>query len=187
MQVTITIPIPSMALRRWKWALLGLLAFSIIFTGGGGNTARAAFPGSNGTLAFHSDRTGNYEVYTMNADGSAQTNISNNAALDVLAAWSPDGTKIAFESNRTGNYEIFSMNADGSGQTNLTNNAGFDSAAAWSGDGTMIAFQSDRDTGTSAYEIYSMRSRRCRRGSYGTRSSCRRVTSLDSDHPRCCW
>ena len=32
----------------------------------------------------------------MNADGSGQTNLTNNPAFDFDPAWSPDGTKIAF-------------------------------------------------------------------------------------------
>ena len=60
--------------------------------------ADAAFPGQNGKIAFATDRDGNGQIYTMNADGSAQTNVTNNDAADDLApAWSPDGTKIAFE------------------------------------------------------------------------------------------
>jgi hypothetical protein len=31
--------------------------------------AHAAFPGANGKIAFHTDRDGNGEIYTMNADG----------------------------------------------------------------------------------------------------------------------
>src|SRR2546422_3511079 len=44
-------------------------------------------------LAFLSSRDGNYEVYVMNADGSAQTNLTNNAADDYAPAWSPDGLR----------------------------------------------------------------------------------------------
>lgn len=36
----------------------------------------------------------------MNADGSGQTNLTNNAATDSSPAWSPDGTQIAFAAVR---------------------------------------------------------------------------------------
>jgi Tol biopolymer transport system component len=103
--------------------------------------ARAAFPGSNGKIAFISYRDGNCEIYTANPDGTAQTNVSTNAASDDMPAWSPDGTKIAFTSDRTGSFEIFVMNADGSNVTQLTSDAAtFDWEPAWSGDGTKIVF-----------------------------------------------
>ena len=68
----------------------------------------------------------------MNADGSGQTRLTNNADDDLDPSWSPDGAKIAFRSDRDGNFEIYVMNADGSGQTNLTNNAAEDYEPAWS-------------------------------------------------------
>ena len=66
------------------------------------------------------------------ADGSGQTNLTNNVANDLSPAWSPDGSQIAFYSGRDGNTEIYIMNADGSGQTRLTNNAANDGHPAWS-------------------------------------------------------
>ncbi len=110
---------------------------------------------ANGKIAFTSTRDGNHEIYSMNADGSNQTRLTNNAAADDNPAWSPDGTKIAFTSIRDGNYEIYIMNANGSSQTNLTNNVSRDDYPAWSPDGIKIAFTSHRAGGIND-EIYVM-------------------------------
>ena len=42
----------------------------------------------------------NYQVYSMNADGSNQVNLTNTSSSDGEPSWSPDGTKIAFASDR---------------------------------------------------------------------------------------
>ena len=41
-----------------------------------------------GKIAFHSDRDGNREIYTMNADGSNQTRLTFNEAIDSDPSWS---------------------------------------------------------------------------------------------------
>jgi Tol biopolymer transport system component len=125
--------------RRAGWATVALLASTL--AGG----AEAAFPGANGRIAFDSRRDGAPEIYVMSADGSGQTNLTQNEAFDAWPAWSPDGTRIAFETLRDGDREIYVMNADGSAQANLTNHPGLDGSAAWSPDGTRIAFVSFRD------------------------------------------
>lgn len=104
-------------------------------------------------IAFSSDRDGNYEIYTMDSDGGAQTRLTENTADDLAPAWSPDGKRIAFVSNRDGNNEIYAMSADGTAQTRLTNNSADDLAPTWSPDGTKIVFVSQRDGNN---EIYSM-------------------------------
>ena len=45
----------------------------------------------------------------MNADGTNQTNISNNDSGDHAPSWSPDGNKIAFQSYIDDNWEIYVM------------------------------------------------------------------------------
>ena len=96
-------------------------------------------------IVFSAGRGEHGEIYTMNADGSNLTNLTNNPASDYCPTWSPDGTRIAFGSERDGNWEIYVMNADGSNLTNLTNNPASDYSPAWSPDGTRIAFVSDRN------------------------------------------
>ena len=122
--------------------LLSVTALAITLVAGGttaaNQPAEAAFPGLNGKIAFQSTRDGNGEVYVMNADGSNQVNISNNAASDSHPAWSTDGTWIAFRSDRDGNYEIYKMRADGSDQTRLTVNPATDLFPAWTSDDRIV-------------------------------------------------
>jgi TolB protein len=58
-----------------------------------------------------------FEVYVMNADGSAPRRLTRDGAQP---RWSPNGRRIAFVTERDGNEEIYAMNLDGSGQRNLT-------------------------------------------------------------------
>ncbi len=142
----------SVSLMRIALALAVGLAVGM----GPARIARAAFPGMNGKIAFHSNRDGNYEIYTMNSDGSNPTRLTNNAASDLFPAWSPDGTQIAFQSDRDGNIEIYVMDADGSNPTRLTNNAADDNIPAWSPDGARIAFI--RASGPRSGDVYVMNS-----------------------------
>ena len=86
---------------------------------------------------------------------ATRTRLTNNAADEGSAPWSPDGTKLAFTSNRDGNYEVYVMNADGSSQTRLTNTTSADVAPQWAPNGTQILFVSNRDGN---YEIYRLNS-----------------------------
>jgi Tol biopolymer transport system component/basic membrane lipoprotein Med (substrate-binding protein (PBP1-ABC) superfamily)/tRNA A-37 threonylcarbamoyl transferase component Bud32 len=114
-----------------------------ILTGGGGGAK----------IAFSSERDGNWEIYVMDADGSNQTRLTDNPALDDDPDWSPDGTRIVFASERDGNWEIYVMDADGSNQTRLTTSAEGDYGPAWSPDGARIVFMSERDGN---WDIYVM-------------------------------
>jgi Tol biopolymer transport system component len=134
-------------LFAWLSAVLALVALGVA------SRAEAAFPGINGKIAFQSNRDGNDEIYAMNADGSTQTRLTNNATQDRSPAWSPDGSKIAFSSNRDGNFEIYSMNADGSTPTRLTNNPASDLDPGWSPDGTKVVFETNRDGNSEIYSI----------------------------------
>jgi hypothetical protein len=60
--------------------------------------AEAAFPGTNGLIVFASNMTtgtgvnnptGDYEIFTMDADGSDQTQLTTNTAQDWTPDWQP--------------------------------------------------------------------------------------------------
>ena len=62
------------------------------------SSAHATFPGANGKIAF--ERSG--DIWTMNADGSGQVNLTNTSAPELDPAWSPDGSKIVFKDGTRG-------------------------------------------------------------------------------------
>jgi hypothetical protein len=71
-------------------------------------------------IAYTSNQTGNWEIYTMNSDGSNKTNITNYAGADDRSpCFSTDGSKVYFISNRdaaeVGDWEIYVVASDGGG------------------------------------------------------------------------
>jgi Tol biopolymer transport system component len=117
----------------------------------GSASVTVAFVDLPSPIAFHSNRSGNYEIYVMTRGGAPLVRLTNTTATSGQPSWSPDGAKLAFMSDRAGNREIYVMNADGSGQTRLTNNSATDDVPAWSPDGAKIAFRSDRDGNSEIY------------------------------------
>src|SRR3954451_23693915 len=73
-------------------------------------TATAAFPGGNGKIVFQTNRGGNAEIFTMNANGTNRFTLTRNSTEDTTPRSSHDGRHIVFASNRDGNDEIFTMN-----------------------------------------------------------------------------
>jgi Tol biopolymer transport system component len=96
------------------------------------------------TIVFGSERGGEWQIYTMDADGGNQVPLPHPAHGNA-PVWSPDGAQIAFTSDRDGDDDIYVMDADGSNQRNLTRNEDWDQSPAWSPDGSQIAFTSGRD------------------------------------------
>lgn len=107
--------------------------------------ADPAFNGDGSRVVFQSRNRpaqSNWEIYTMNADGSNQTRRTNvPSAANTAPVYSPSGTngpldlgtpeKILFVSNRTGSSQVFVMNANGAGQTQLSDAVGSDSEPSW--------------------------------------------------------
>ena len=100
-------------------------------------------------IAFMSNRDGNYEIYTMNSDGTNQTRLTKNNPTNIYPVWSPDGKKIAFINTLTGlrsqerDQAIYVMDADGSNQIKLTPSNFVIGGLVWSPDSKKIAFMAD--------------------------------------------
>jgi Tol biopolymer transport system component len=89
-------------------------------------------------IAFASKRSGTFDIYAMNADGTGTRRLTSAPADDGHPTWSPDGRRIAFERGITG--DIYVMNADGSGARAITDDPAGETQPAWSPDGRWIAY-----------------------------------------------
>jgi Tol biopolymer transport system component len=157
-----------------KWGLepssIYLMDFDPLTGMGGGNVVRLTDDeGDDGwptwsadgqRVAFESDRSGNWDIWIVNVDGSGLTNLTRSPEDERYPAWSPDGKKMAFTLKRSGRSNVWVMNVEdaltGSGEyspVNLTKTPHRDRYAMWSPDGKKIAFNTNRD---GDQEIYVM-------------------------------
>jgi len=87
-----------------------------------GAPAQAAFPGQNSKLVcvgamMRPDDADDFEIYSINPDGSGQAFLTNNGPLfdprtasfvdEFDPVFSPDSQRVAFESFRTGRLRSF--------------------------------------------------------------------------------
>ena len=119
------------------------------------------------TLAYVSDRSGNFEIYIQQVSGGAFRNITENAADDVQPAYSPDGKQIAFVSTRSSEsslrwegYDLPLMGGDvwvmpalGGNARRIARDGNFPS---WSHDGTSLLYTSGPAFSNKIYRVSSL-------------------------------
>jgi TolB protein len=156
-------------------------------------------------IAFISNQSDKYEIWTMNSDGSGRKRLTDLKALSSMPRWSPDGSKIVFSSQITSaggsrHVEIFVMNSDGTGLQQLTESApreavggqagghddaaeiaGWNSVPAWSPDGTKILFGSNREGDGVTPVLYTMNLDGSGQGKFGL------FADVDGSQPDWSW
>ncbi len=86
-----------------------------------------------GEIAFASDQSGVFQIYTVNADGSGLRQLTHSDKPDLDPVWSPDGRRIAYTQaeytippgvpippGASPLMSVYIMNADGSNARDLT-------------------------------------------------------------------
>lgn len=80
------------------------------------------------------------DLYIKSVDSNVVTQLTNDAASDVMPRLSPDGQRIAFASNRSGNWDIFVMPVTGGKAVQITTSPADDLHPSWSPDGSRLVF-----------------------------------------------
>ncbi len=96
-------------------------------------------------IAFSSDRSGVFEIYTAGSDGSGVTRITNLRGSGAGSPrWSPDGRSIVFLSGQ-GETDLFLVDPNGDHPRRVAALPGSEVVPTWSRDGQMIYFGSNRN------------------------------------------
>lgn len=120
-------------MRRLCYALSTLLIFAPLFV------VLAKVP-ETAKVVFTSRRDGNFEIYSMNPDGSGQINLTQHRANDSAPVWSPTGEQILFTSDRDGIEDLYLMDADGTNVRQVFKKLIGREFPTWSPDGKALAY-----------------------------------------------
>ena len=97
-------------------------------------------------IAFASNRTGRFEIWTADMDGSNPRQVTDiDGTMTGTPRWSPDSRLLAFDSRLDGQSDIFVVDASGGEPVRLTEGPSADVTPNWSSDGRWIYFGSDRE------------------------------------------
>jgi serine/threonine protein kinase len=107
-------------------------------------------------VAFTSTRSGAWEIWVSDRDGSSPVQLTFLRAPTGTGVprWSPDGKLIVFASDANGQFDIFTVPSAGGKTQNVASHPAFDHVPSFSADGNWIYFSSAR---TGDYQIWKVR------------------------------
>jgi Tol biopolymer transport system component len=97
---------------------------------------------ATGRIVFTNDRSGSWQIYTMNSDGSDVVQVTNLAPTEddqLFPSLSPDGKQIAFSYDTGDGPDLYIINIDGTGLRAVTTDHS-SLLPRWSPDGKTLVF-----------------------------------------------
>ena len=145
------------AVRMYSLELGRMVSFP---AGGGGGTNQSPAWSSDGTkIAFSSSRSGDPEIWVVDANGGNLHKLTSFLGPDVAPTWNPrTNSQISWVSGRTGLPQIYIMDQDGANIQRLTD-GGYAISPSWAPNGAMLTFSWNRKYGPGApggQDIYVM-------------------------------
>jgi TolB protein len=107
------------------------------------------------SVAFASDRAGNWDIWTIRVDGTQPTQVTRGPGDDVHPSWSSDGKWIVFSRlpRPGGQWEMWIADATAEAPTRFI---GYGLFPQWSPTGDMIAFQRARQRGSRWFSVWTL-------------------------------
>ncbi len=100
-------------------------------------------------IVFRSDRNEKHmlQIYTINADGTGEKQLTDNGAVNWAPFWHPSGKQIAFTTSLHGHhqYEIYLVDIETKKLIRITESPSFDGLPVFSNDGKKLMWTSKRD------------------------------------------
>jgi eukaryotic-like serine/threonine-protein kinase len=118
-----------------------------------GINSNPAFSPDGQSVAWTSNRSGSWEIWIANADGSAptqRTHLGRHVGGRMVGPpagspqWSPDGRRIAFDARPNGRSAIMIMDVVGGEPRPLDLNSNEERTPTWSADGRYVYFNSNQ-------------------------------------------
>lgn len=105
------------------------------------------------SIAFISNRSGHWNLWTGNADGSGLRELPAQSLLPFHPAWSPDSRVIAFDVMASGKSEIWLIDAAGGAARRLAAMPGGAQIPSWSRDGKRVLFYTNAEGSRQVWEV----------------------------------
>ncbi|KAF0134214.1 MAG: fibronectin I domain-containing protein, partial [Candidatus Saganbacteria bacterium] len=86
-------------------------------------------------IVYDSDQDGNFDLWTINTDGSGKSKITSSSEAETKPSWSPDGSKIAYQNQK--GIGLFDVKNNNSQQLISQEGA---ANPSWSKDGTELLY-----------------------------------------------
>ena len=108
---------------------------------------------ANGRILYTAPSGEQSDIWSINADGSANKQLTADSYIEGLGCVSPDGRYAVFSSNRSGNFNIWRMDLASGEQNQLTQGTEIDSQPGCSPDGQWVVFRSLRQGKSTFWKV----------------------------------
>jgi TolB protein len=117
--------------------------------------SQPAFDPSGDRVAFTSNRSGQYDIWVIDANGKNPTQITNNAAPELHPSWSPDGRCLVYcrLTSNENRGELWVVDLENPGMKRFIGEGLFPD---WSPKGDKIVYQKARERGSGWFSIWTL-------------------------------